>query len=69
MLFVLFLILAVRGGNFAAKKWLAEGYKMPSGSMMPTLLLVATSWSRRPNESRSATSSSSGTRSIATSRI
>jgi signal peptidase I len=39
VLFVLFLILATRGGAFAVKKWLVEAYQIPSGAMMPTLLV------------------------------
>jgi signal peptidase I len=39
VLFVLFLILATRGGAFAVKKWLVEAYQIPSSAMMPTLLV------------------------------
>jgi signal peptidase I len=39
VLLVLLLIVAARGGNFAAKKWVAEAYQIPSAAMLPTLLV------------------------------
>jgi signal peptidase I len=39
VLVVVLALLAARGGAFAGKKWLAEAYQIPSGAMMPTLLV------------------------------
>ena len=39
LLMAVLLIVAGRGSNFAIKKWLVEGYQIPAGSMMPSLLV------------------------------
>jgi len=39
LLIIGLMIVATRGGAFATKAWLVEAYQIPSGAMMPTLLI------------------------------
>ena len=39
LLLVVFLVVGVRLQSRLVQKWIAEGYKIPSGAMMPTLLV------------------------------
>ena len=64
LLFAALLVVAGRGGSFAVKHWLAEAFSIPSGAMVPTLLVgdhIMVSKGRRQRRS-AATSSSSSSR-------
>lgn len=39
LLIAVLLVVAGRGGSFAAKRWLADAFSIPSGAMVPTLLV------------------------------